>query len=73
MASTDSTTIASAPAVATAKPSLPPLAPGLGLAAAGSLDWGAPMAHIKKLRKGGAQVLGGRHFVNIHNNQTKFS
>ncbi len=44
-------------------------APGLGLAAAGSLDWGASMAHIEKLRKGGAEVLGGRHFVNIHNNQ----
>ena len=55
--STDSTTIASAPAVAAAKLSLPPLAPGLRLAAAGSLDWGAPMAHIKKMRKGGVQVL----------------
>ena len=63
------------------KPSLPPSrrfrpwcpAPGIRLAAAGSLDWGAPMAHIEKLRKGGAQVLGGRRFVNIHNNQTKFS
>ena len=28
------------------------------------------MVHIKKLRKGGAQVLGGRRFVNSHNNQT---
>jgi hypothetical protein len=34
------------------------VAPGLGLAAAGSLDWGAPMAHIKKLREGKALVFG---------------
>ena len=31
------------------------------------------MAHIEKLRKGGAQVLDGRRFVNRHNNQTKVS
>jgi len=45
----------------------------LGLAAVGSLDWGTPTAHIEKLRKGGAQGLGGPRFVNIHNNQMKFS
>ena len=49
------------------------LVPMLGFAVAGSLDWGAPMAPIKKLRDGGIQVLGDRHFVNKHNNQPKVS
>jgi hypothetical protein len=31
------------------------------------------MAHIEKLRKGGAQVFDGRRFVNRRNNQTKVS
>jgi hypothetical protein len=31
------------------------------------------MAHIEKLRKGGAQVLDGRRFFNRRNNQTKVS
>jgi hypothetical protein len=46
-------------------------APGLGLATAGSPDWGGQMAHTKKLREGRVEVLGGRHFVNRHNNQPK--
>ncbi len=44
---------------------------GLGSAAVGSLVWGIAMQPIKNREGGGVLALGGRRFVNRHNNQPK--